>query len=87
MGQEEFRTVRYVTQGPIQNLRVRVTLTRLSALRGNKAGKAQQAQAQPRVRGAGCCILRACCVGVKGSWKLPVQIQPSYKGLGHACAS
>jgi hypothetical protein len=42
MDGEEFRTVRYVTQDPIQNLRIRVTLTRLSAQRGGKANIAQQ---------------------------------------------
>jgi hypothetical protein len=34
MDPEDFRTVRYVPQDPVQNLRIRVTLARLSAVRG-----------------------------------------------------
>ncbi|GBF94402.1 hypothetical protein Rsub_07216 [Raphidocelis subcapitata] len=41
------RTVRYVTQDPIQNLRIRVTLTRLSAsTRGKAAARTQHAAAK-----------------------------------------
>jgi hypothetical protein len=46
MDREGAATVRYITQDPIQNLRIRVTLTRLSALTRGKGGRPDGKQQQ-----------------------------------------